>query len=367
MIYYIDNKSLVIVFGDGMYTFFLLVISFVIAVMIMPFFIWISKRYGFVDYPNFRRVNKKPIPHLGGAAILITFIIVLLISRPIEVEYKPLIIGGIIICLIGIIDDKFDLKPMIKFVGQLITISIPISYGIVIDSITPFGIEIEFGIFAIPITVLWMVAIINAINIIDGLDGLATGVSIIALASIGFITILQDNIFVMMICVIMIGACSGFLVYNFHPAKIFLGDNGAMMLGYIISVVSLMGFKNITLISLFFPIIILAVPFIDMMFAMLRRYRNNVSMVKADRNHIHHRLQNMGYTHLESVVLIYFIAILYSSGSIILYLSTVPGAIIITILLILTTMIIVEATNLLGDDKKPILNFFKRIVHKIIS
>lgn len=350
-----------------MYTLFLLTISFLISVILMPIFIWLAKKFGFVDYPNFRRINVKPIPHLGGVAILLSFIIVLMVSRPIEVEYKPIIIGSIIICLIGIVDDKFDLKPSIKFIGQLLTISVPIYYGIVIDSITPFGYEIEFGIFSIPITVIWMVAIINAINIIDGLDGLATGVVIIALASIAFMTILQGNIFVMMICIILIGSCAGFLVYNFHPAKIFLGDNGAMMLGYILSVVSLMGFKNITLISLFFPIIILAVPFIDMLFAMLRRYRNNVSMVKADRSHIHHRLQNLGYSHVESVVLIYFIAILYAIGSIILYLSTVPGAIIITILLVITTMIIVEATNLFGDDKKPMLNFFRKIVHKFTS
>lgn len=348
-----------------MYTLFLLTVSFLISLILMPIFIWGSRKFGFVDYPNNRKVHLKPIPYLGGVAILISFAIGVLISRPIEAEYEAIILGGIVIVIVGIIDDKYDLKPGLKLIGQIAASLVPVSYGILIDRITPFGVEIEFGVLAIPITILWVVGIINAINLVDGLDGLATGVSIIALSSIGFITILQGNIFVMMICVILIGACLGFLVYNFHPAKIFLGDNGAMLLGFIISVVSLMGFKNITLISLFFPIIILAVPFIDMFFAALRRYRSNVSLVKADRSHLHHRLQNMGYTHAESVVLIYFIALLYSGASIILYLSTIPGSVIIILLLILTTEIIVEATNLIDSDKKPVLDFARRIFHRM--
>src|SRR5699024_4767598 len=156
-----------------------------------PIFIWTAKKRGFVDRPNSRKDHKKPIPHLGGLAILISFIIGVLISRPIEIEFKPIIIGGILIVLLGLIEDLFDLKPIFQLIRQILVSLVPIYYGIVIDRITPFGIEIEFGIFAIPVTVLWMAAIINAINFIDGLDGLATGVSIIALSSIAFITILQ--------------------------------------------------------------------------------------------------------------------------------------------------------------------------------
>ncbi|MFB9860430.1 glycosyltransferase family 4 protein [Salinicoccus siamensis] len=349
-----------------MYTLFLLTVSFLISLILTPLFIWVSRKFGFVDYPNNRKVHRTPIPYLGGVVILISFIIGVIISRPIEAEYKAIIFGGIVIVIVGIIDDKYDLKPGLKLVGQIAASLVPVFYDVVIDSVTPFGIEIEFGIFSIPITIIWIVGILNAINLIDGLDGLATGVSVIALSSIAFITILQGNIFVMMICAILIGACIGFLVYNFHPAKIFLGDNGAMLLGFIISVVSLMGFKNITLISLFFPIIILAVPFIDMFFAALRRYRSNVSLVKADRSHIHHRLQNLGYSHAESVVLIYFIALLYSGASIILYFSTIPGAIIMSLLLILTTEIIVEAINLVDSDWKPVLNFARKIFHRIL-
>lgn len=350
-----------------MYTLFLLTVSFLITLILIPIFIWGSRKFGFVDYPNFRKVHVKPIPYLGGVAILISMVIGIMIARPIEAEYKSIIIGGIIIVIVGIIDDKYDLRPSLKLVGQILAGSIPIYYGIVIDHITPFGISIDFGMMTIPITMIWMIAIINAINIIDGLDGLATGVSVIAFSSIALITILQGNVFVMMICVILIGSCLGFLMYNFFPAKIFLGDNGAMLLGFVLAVVSLMGFKNITLISLFFPIIILAVPFIDMVFAALRRYRSKVSLVKADKSHIHHRLRNLGYSHMESVILIYFIALLYAGGSLILYLSTIPGAVIIVLLLIFTTEIIVEAIDLAESNRKPVLNFVRKFVHRIFS
>ncbi len=157
-----------------MYTLFILCISFAISLLIVPLFIYLAKRFGFVDYPNYRKVHKVPMPYLGGVAILLSFTIVTLFAQPVETEYKPIIIGAAVICLIGLIDDKYDLKPFIKFLGQLVAIAVPISYGIVIDTITPFGFEINFGVFSILVTVIWLAAIINAINLIDGLDGLAT-------------------------------------------------------------------------------------------------------------------------------------------------------------------------------------------------
>lgn len=351
--------------GEKMYTLFMLCISFAISLLIVPLLIFLAKRFGFVDYPNYRKVHKVPMPYLGGVAILLSFTAVTLFAQPVETEYKPIIIGAWLICLIGLVDDKYDLKPLVKFFGQLIAIAVPISYGIVIDTISPFGFEINFGVFSILVTVIWMAATINAINLIDGLDGLATGVVIIALASIAVITIFQQNIFVMMLCIILLGSCLGFLPYNFHPAKTFLGDNGAMMLGYIIGVLSIIGFKNITFISLFFPIIILGVPFMDIFFAAVRRYREGVSVWRADKNHLHHRVQQLGFSHRETVVLIYFIALLFAIGGVIMYLATVPGAVIIAILLLFTMNLVVEATNLIGSNRRPVLNFFQKIFNRI--
>lgn len=350
-----------------MYTLFLLILSAIISFIIAPLFMRLSYRYGFVDYPNHRKQHERPMPFSGGISILVSFVITVIIAQPVEREYIPIILGGSLIVILGIIDDKYDLKPSIKFLGQLVVISIPIFFGIIIDTINPFGITMNFGVFAIPFTFLWISVIINAINLIDGLDGLAAGVSVIALSSIAFIGILQNNIFVMMISVILIGSTLGVLYYNFNPAKLFLGDNGSMLLGYVLGVLSILGFKNVTFFSILFPIIILGVPFIDITFAAVRRYREGVSLTRADRGHLHHKLQYIGFSHRESVILIYFMATLFAVASVILYLSTVTGAVLICILLVFTVVIIVEATDLIGSNKRPILNFLQKIFERISS
>ena len=234
--------------------------------------------------------------------------------------------GAIVMYLVGLIDDIYDLKPILKLIGQIVAASIVAFYGITIDFISfPMGPTIHFGILSIPITIIWIVAITNAINLIDGLDGLASGVSAIGLITIAFIAILQANVFIIMICSVLIGSLLGFLCFNFHPAKIFLGDSGALLIGFIIGFLSLLGFKNITFISLFFPIVILAVPFIDTLFAMIRRMRNGQHIMQADKSHLHHKLLALGYSHRQTVLLIYSIAILFSLSSIILYLSQPLG------------------------------------------
>lgn len=344
-----------------MYTIFLFLMSFLISIILIPILIYISHSFGLVDRPGTRKVHDKPMPFLGGVAILMSFILGVLIARPIEAEYIAIIVGGFFVVVLGVIDDIFDVKPLFKFIGQILIGFVPIYYGIIIDEISLFGFSIEFGMFAIPVTIFWIVSIINAINFIDGLDGLATGVSIIALATIAFITILQGDIFVMMICIILIGSCLGFLIFNFYPARIFLGDNGAMLLGYILSVVSLMGFKEVTFLSLIFPIIILAVPIIDVLFAMIRRYKNKVSIVRADKHHLHHRLQYLGHSHRRSVLIIYLISGSYALSSIALYISPEIGIIAISLIVIFTTLIVVEYTNLGGSDKQHVLNLLRKI------
>lgn len=256
-----------------MVTLLLVAVTMIVSLTITPIVIAISKRLNLVDKPNFRKVHTKPISVMGGTVILFSFLIGIWIGHPIETEIKPLIIGAIIMYVLGLVDDIYDLKPYIKLVGQIAAALVVAFYGVTIDFISlPMGTTIHFGFLSIPITVIWIVAITNAINLIDGLDGLASGVSAIGLITIGFIAILQANIFITMICCVLLGSLIGFLFYNFHPAKIFLGDSGALMIGFIIGFL-LLGFKNITIIALFFPIVILAVPFIDTLFAMIRRVK----------------------------------------------------------------------------------------------
>ena len=163
-----------------------------------------------------------------------------------------------------------------------------------------------------------------------------------------------------MICSLLIGALLGFLFFNFHPATIFLGDSGALMIGFIIGFLSLLGFKNITFISLFFPIVILAVPFIDTLFAMIRRVRNGQHIMQADKSHLHHKLLALGYTHRQTVLLIYSIAIMFSLSSIILYLSQPLGLLLMFILIVITIELIVEFTGLIDDSYRPILNLISK-------
>lgn len=350
--------------GERMLTLLLIVITMLISLMITPIVIAISKKLNIVDKPNFRKVHTQPVSVLGGTVILFSFLIGIWISHPMEREIKPLIIGAFIMYVVGLIDDICDLKPLLKLLGQVVAASVIVFYGITIDFISfPMGPTIHFGFLSIPITIIWIVAITNAINLIDGLDGLASGVSIIALLTIAFIAILQGNIFITMICSVLIGSLLGFLFFNFHPAKIFLGDSGALMIGFIIDFVSLLGFKNITFISLFFPIIILAVPFIDTLFAMIRRVKKGQHIMQADKSHLHHKLLALGYSHRQTVLLIYSIAILFSLSSIILYLSQPLGVVLMFILILITIEMIVEFTGLIDDNYRPLLKLIAKKNH----
>ena len=347
--------------GELMYTLLLVLFTMIVSLIITPIIIKISYRLGIVDKPNYRKIHKQPISVLGGTVILFSFLIGIWLGHPIETEVKPLIIGAVIIYLVGLIDDIYDLKPLVKLAGQIVAALVVVFYGVTIDFISlPIGPTIHFGILSVPITVIWIIAITNAINLIDGLDGLASGVSAIALLTIGFIAILQGNIFIIMICSVLFGTLLGFLVFNFHPAKIFLGDSGALLIGFIVGFLSLLGFKNITFVSLFFPIVILAVPFIDTLFAMIRRVKKGQHIMQADKSHLHHKLLQLGYSHRQTVMLIYSIALMFSLSSIILYLSQPWGVLMMLILIVITIELIVEFTGLIDDDYRPLLKLIEQ-------
>ncbi|MDT3958360.1 MraY family glycosyltransferase [Staphylococcus kloosii] len=348
-----------------MYTLLLIIFSMIVSLILTPIIIKVSQKMDIVDKPNYRKVHTKPVSVLGGTVILFSFLLGIWLGHPIETEVKPLVIGSVLIYLVGLIDDIYDLKPIIKLIGQIVAAIVVVYYGVTIDFISlPIGPTIHFGILSVPITIIWIVAITNAINLIDGLDGLASGVSAIALATIGFIAILQANIFIIMICSVLIGALLGFLCFNFHPAKIFLGDSGALLIGFIVGFLSLLGFKNITFVSLFFPIVILAVPFIDTLFAMIRRVKKGQHIMQADKSHLHHKLLDLGYSHRQTVLLIYSIAILFSLSSIILYLSQSWGVIMMLILIVITIELIVEFTGLIDDEYRPLLKLIEKKEHQ---
>ena len=277
------------------------------------------------------------------------------------------LIGGIILLLFGLFDDIKRLPASVQFIGQIIAAIVVVYYGgIILQDVSAYGIYINFGIFAKPLTIIFIVALINCMNFVDGLDGLAGGIATIFFITISIIIHIIGiyNGLDASLSLIMIGATLGFLVHNFYPAKIFLGNSGSMFLGYIISVISLLGFKNVTLTSFIIPVLILAIPILDTLFAILRRLLKGESPTKGDKKHLHHQLLERTSNQVKTVLIIYAINILFSFASIVYVLRNPKlGQIIYAFLLviiiwfILTTDIIFDRKKLKDDINKK---FFKK-------
>ncbi|MDZ7834802.1 MAG: MraY family glycosyltransferase [Alkalibacterium sp.] len=264
------------------------------------------------------------------------------------------------------------MSPLLKLSGIVAAASLIYFYGdVALETMTlPVIGVISFGSLQFPLTVLWIVGLTNAINLIDGLDGLASGVSMIALTTMGvigffFLTIEEVSVSVMIF--VLVAAIAGFWPYNFHPASVFLGDTGALFLGFMIGVFSLQGLKNATLISLVLPVVILGIPVTDTLFAMIRRKVNKQSIVAADKSHIHHRLMSLGLTHKQTVLAIYSVSAIFSIIALLYNFSTVIGSVFLTLFVIIGVILFVEMIGLVGEDKRPILNLirkFARLLNK---
>ncbi len=337
-----------------------LIICFLLTLGITPLVKKLAYKVGATDQPNVRKVHQKIMPRMGGLAIYIGFIAGFVILRPEDPYAGAIILGSAIILLTGMADDIFELSARLKLLGQLIAAVTVVLGGVQIEFINlPFGGELEFGPLSIPITILWIVGITNAINLIDGLDGLAAGVSTIGLATIGFMAMLKGDVFVMSIALILIVSTIGFLYFNFHPAKIFMGDTGALFLGYMIAVLSMLGFKNVTMISLIIPLIILGVPISDTFFAIIRRIVNKSPLHAPDKSHLHHCLLRIGFTHKQTVIIIYAIAAMFSMAAIIFSMSTVWGAMIVVAILLIAIEWFIESIGLVNSNYQPLIKFVK--------
>ncbi len=328
----------------------ILITTFLFTLIITPFIKNIAFHIGSVDKPNKRRINKVTMPTLGGLSIFFSFIFGYMLFSSKLTDMIPIILGGIVILITGIIDDINPIKARYKLLGQLITAMIVVIYGgLVIKHVDAFGLYLDFGIFKEFITILFIIGMINAVNLIDGLDGLAAGLSEIFFITIAIISLIlgKNNGLDIYLSLIMIGSTLGFLIYNFNPAKIYLGDSGAMFLGYIISVIGILGFKAVTLTSFVVPIFIMAIPIFDTLFAIIRRVRKKQSISKPDSNHLHHRLLNLGLNHRNTVLVLYLIDILFAIASIIYALVNQKTGIIIYILLmiIIITAVIITSKN----------------------
>lgn len=325
----------------------------ILVALITPLVKKIAKHIGAMDIPNDRKIHKKEMPRLGGLGIFTGFLFGYIFFGEPSVIMNSILIGSFIILITGIIDDINPLKPRYKFIGQLIAACIITFYGnVTLSNISAFGFYIDFNIFSYPLTLFFILGCINCINLIDGLDGLAGGISAIYFLTIGIIaTIMGSKGLDFTLCFIMLGSCIGFLIHNFYPAKIFMGDSGSMFLGFIISVIALLGFKNVTMSSLIIPLLVLAIPILDTLFAIIRRKLKGESISKPDKFHIHHQLLNKNFSQKTTVIIIYIIDLLFAFASVVYVLKNELGYIIYGVLLVIIIIFIIK-TDIIYDHKK---------------
>jgi len=323
-------------------------LSGLISLALTPLIPFLARKFGVMDRPSERKVHHRVVPSWGGLAIYVAFIgsiaLIFLFNGAFRVllRYRyfmvqrylaGIVLGATIITILGLIDDKKGLSPITKLLGQIIGAIVLLWYGIRIVGINnPFGkTYLEFSLYlSFLITVIWTVTFINSINLIDGLDGLAGGIVAIASATFFVITLFQidkqSNVaitnrleLVAIMAMALVGSTSGFLLYNFHPAKIFMGDTGSMFLGFILGTITIMGaLKTVATIALFIPIMVIGLPLFDTFLTILRRLKRKKPLLQADREHLHHRLLNYGWGQKRTVLLMYGISGLLGLGAILL-------------------------------------------------
>ncbi|UOY91092.1 undecaprenyl/decaprenyl-phosphate alpha-N-acetylglucosaminyl 1-phosphate transferase [Ectobacillus sp. JY-23] len=338
--------------------------SFITVLLVTPLVIKLAFKIGAVDKPNARKVHQKITPRIGGLAIFIGVVVGYFVSGLYNERMTTIVVGAIVIVIIGILDDMYELSAKWKFLGQVFVALLIVRSGLMIDYVNiPFTNDsYELGLFAYPLTIFWIVGITNAINLIDGLDGLSAGVSSIALTTLAVMAFLGNTPLILTIAVIVIASTIAFLFYNFNPAKIFMGDTGALFLGYCISILSLLGlYKSVTLFSLIVPIIILGVPIFDTSFAIIRRLVNKQPISAPDKSHLHHRLLAMGFSHRKTVLLIYMFGIFFSVSAIVFSRLLLWQSMLILLVLLLVGEIIAEVIGLVHEKYKPIISVYRKV------
>lgn len=340
------------------------VVTMIITAVMIPGVMKAGIKLGIVAHKNKRTVHKFEVPRIGGYAIYLSSLIGMVIFLKTDPQINAILIAGFLVFFIGLFDDVHDLSPKIKLVVELIAALIVILYGNIYLKGFDFLPASWPPIIPGAITVLWIVGITNAINLIDGLDGLSSGISIIVLFTISITSLTSGRTDIASLSLVLAGAIMGFLFYNFHPAKIFLGDCGALYIGFMISVISLLGFGyNVsTFFTLGAPIVVLMVPIMDTLIAIVRRKVNHKKFSEADRAHLHHNLMfKLKLGHRKSVIVLYGVTFLFSLTSYIYLYDSLLGTIMFVILMLIFELF-VEITNMVSRKYKPLLTLINIFV-----
>lgn len=322
--------------------FLLFIVAAVFSAIFTPLVRKFAVHIGAIDIPkDKRRIHNKPIPLIGGLAMYLAFIVTLIIKKgSLSRAETGMLIGASIITLGGFLDDKFDLKPWQKLSFQVCAAICLILFGIKIALLTnplftasPY---LTIGWVSVPLTIIWVVGITNALNLIDGLDGLAAGVALISSLTLLVIAILNFRTEAVELTAILGGAILGFLPYNFNPASIFMGDTGAQLLGFLLAAISIEGaIKSAAAFAIAVPILAMGLPIYDTLFAMIRRKLNGKPIMQADRGHLHHRLLDMGLSQKQAVIIMYLLsAVLGSFAIIAMQLSSQRGYFLLAVVML---------------------------------
>ncbi|MDO4710998.1 MAG: MraY family glycosyltransferase [Peptostreptococcaceae bacterium] len=335
------------------------VISCFISYLITPFIIKLANKIGAIDVPkDARRVHSKPIPRLGGLGIFIGFLIPSIFLLSPDPKVLAILLSAGIMVNMGIIDDISPLKAKTKLFIQIFCALIITWAGIRIDFFTnPFenDILIVLRLLSIPITVFWIVGITNTVNLIDGLDGLAAGISIIAALTLGIVAFTSGQYVTATLLMGVVGGAVGFLPHNFNPAKIFMGDTGSLFLGFVLSVTSILGtIKGATVLAVIIPIFALAIPILDTTFAIIRRFLAGKPIMEADRGHLHHRLLSKGLSQKKTVIYLYGIAAFLGASSLYLQKSDFITGIMVIFADLMIVLFGVKKLRILEEVKQEI-------------
>ena len=287
--------------------FAILLAAFSVTFLVTPLVRQFAVKAGLVDKPDPRKVHKIPVPRVGGIAIFAGCMVTVFVSSSIDGPLAGILLGASVIFITGILDDIYSLNPFVKLGGQILAACITWFFGVSISFVTnPFGGLLYIEWIALPLTIIWIVGMINTMNLIDGLDGLAAGLAAISAFTISRVALNNGQVQAAVLAIALVGACLGFLRYNFSPAQIFMGDTGSMFLGYMIATMSIFGvLKSTITISLFVPILVLGVPISDTFFAIFRRIKNKKGIFQPDRGHFHHILIDLGLSHKQAVLFFY--------------------------------------------------------------
>lgn len=324
--------------------------ALIFTLLLTPITIKLAHKLGAVDIPNERKVHQGAKPRIGGLAIYFGFVVGALLLGQYSWQVAGLLIGATLVMLGGFYDDLKGISPKGKLLIQLVAALILIKCGYCFEFITnPFtGGVISLGFLAVPLTLIWLIGISNAINLVDGLDGLSAGISAIAAATMSVVCYSQGNLLASGLAAVLAAAAFGFLRYNFFPSKTFMGDCGSLFLGFCLGAIAVLGLsKGATMVSIFIPLIILGIPIFDTMFAIIRRLFQHKSIFEADKGHLHHCLLGLGLSHANTVLVIYAISFLMGLCAVLMAVLTTPQAIVLLILITVFTFIGADALGVL--------------------